>query len=180
MTFADARTCAVPKLPTFALPDTPNVPVTLAPSVVAVILVVPATPKVTFPPAAVTTTFDVPFCIRPLLIVVILPVVATSVAVPKLPAFALPVTFSVPVMFAPVPVTTSMFALPATSKLILPFAAGILTSEFPFARLPTKLPAVTLPVTANEVNVPTLVMFGWAAVVTVPAVVAVVAEFAVP
>ena len=175
MTFAVARTCAVPKLPTFALPDTPNVPVTLAPVVVAVILVVPATPKVTFPPAAVTTTFDVPFCSRPLLIVVMLPVVAISVAVPKLPVFALPVAFNVPVMFAPVAVITTTFAVPAISKLMLPLAAGILTSLVPFARLPMKLAAVTLPVTAREVNVPTLVMFGCAAVVTVPAVVALVA-----
>ena len=36
-------------------------------------------------------------------------------------------------------------------------------------------PAATLPVTAKEVNVPTDVMFGCAFVVTVPAVVAVVA-----
>ena len=35
-----------------------------------------------------------------------------------------------------------------------------------------RLPAVTLPVTANDVNVPTDVMLGCAAVVTVPAVVA--------
>jgi len=41
-----------------------------------------------------------------------------------------------------------------------------------------KLPPVTLPVTANAVNVPTLVILGWAAVVTVPAVVAEVAEVA--
>ena len=39
------------------------------------------------------------------------------------------------------------------------------------------LPLVTLPVTAKLVNVPVLVMFGCAAVVTVPAV---VAELAVP
>jgi len=39
---------------------------------------------------------------------------------------------------------------------------------------------VTFPVTARLVNVPTLVIFGCAAVVTVPAVVAVVALVAVP
>ena len=38
------------------------------------------------------------------------------------------------------------------------------------------LPASTLPVTFNELSVPTLVIFGCAAVVTVPAVVALVAE----
>ena len=37
------------------------------------------------------------------------------------------------------------------------------------------LAAVTVPLTPNDVNVPTLVMFGCAAVVTVPAVVAVAA-----
>ena len=47
-------------------------------------------------------------------------------AVPKLPTLALPVAFNVPAMLAPVPVTTSMFALPATSKLMFPFAAGML------------------------------------------------------
>ena len=48
--------------------------------------------------------------------------------------------------------------------------------------LPVKTPvlavnatAVTVPLTPSEVNVPTLVMFGCAAVVTVPAVVALVA-----
>ena len=37
-----------------------------------------------------------------------------------------------------------------------------------------KLPDVVVPVTPNEVSVPTLVIFGCAAVVTVPAVVALV------
>ena len=43
-----------------------------------------------------------------------------------------------------------------------------------------RLPALALPVTASEVNVPTLVMLGCAAVVTVPAVVALVALVADP
>jgi hypothetical protein len=38
--------------------------------------------------------------------------------------------------------------------------------------VPDTLPEVMLPVTVNAVNVPTLVMLGCAAVVTVPAVVA--------
>jgi hypothetical protein len=42
------------------------------------------------------------------------------------------------------------------------------------------LPAVILPVTANELSVPTEVMLGCAAVVTVPAVVAEVAVLADP
>ena len=48
-------------------------------------------------------------------------------------------------------------------------------------RLPRlALPEVILPVTAKAVNVPVLVMFGCAAVVTVPAVVALVALDTVP
>ena len=43
-----------------------------------------------------------------------------------------------------------------------------------------KLPTFALPVTASEVRVPTEVMFGCAAVVTVPAVVAAVALATVP
>ena len=45
-------------------------------------------------------------------------------------------------------------------------------------KLPTKLLADTLPKTFNVVNVPTLVILGCAAVVTVPAVVAEVALIA--
>ena len=52
-----------------------------------------------------------------------------------------------------------------------------MTFEFPFANVPMKLPDVILPDTVSAVNVPTDVMFGCAAVVTVPAV---VAEVAVP
>jgi hypothetical protein len=46
--------------------------------------------------------------------------------------------------------------------------------------VPMKLPAEVLPVTANELSVPTEVMLGCAAVVTVPAVVADVAVGTVP
>ena len=42
-----------------------------------------------------------------------------------------PVALSVPVMFAPVPVTTSMFAFPATLVLTLPFAVGTLIFDVP-------------------------------------------------
>ena len=45
---------------------------------------------------------------------------------------------------------------------------------------PVKLPAVMLPVTATLVNVPTDVILGCAAVVTVPAVVAEVADATAP
>ena len=45
----------------------------------------------------------------------------------------------------------------------------------PVATFDVNVLAVTVPLTPNDVNVPTEVMFGWAAVVTVPAVVAEVA-----
>ena len=45
----------------------------------------------------------------------------------------LPVMFAVPKMFAPVPVTTNMFALPIADMLTFPFAVGILTLLLPFA-----------------------------------------------
>ena len=59
--------------------------------------------------------------------------------------------------------------------LILPFATGIFTLLFPLANDPIKLLAVTLPETFNEINVPTLVMFGCALSVTVPALTALLA-----
>ena len=89
-----------------------------------------------------------------------LPVVAIIVAVPKLPVLALPVAFKVPVTLTPVPVTATMFALPAALILTLPLIDGILILLVPFASGPIKLPLVILPVTANDANVPTLVMFG--------------------
>ncbi len=46
------------------------------------------------------------------------------------------------------------------------------------ALAPVKFPVDVFPVTLNELNVPTLVMFGCAFVVTVPAVVALVAHVA--
>ena len=104
--------------------------------------------------------------------------------VTKLPTVALPVTFSVPAIFAPVPVTTNILALPAlliltllfavTNTLLLPFTIVLpALTVIPVNRLPlpvkkfavTKLPklalpAVMLPVTARLLNVPTEVIFG--------------------
>ena len=102
----------------------------------------------------------------------------------RLLTVVLPVTFNVPATLTPVPVTTIMFALPATLVVILPFAETS-TLLFPFTivlpaltvipvnRLPlplkklavTKLPKlalpdVMLPVTAKLLNVPTEVIFG--------------------
>jgi hypothetical protein len=116
--------------------------------------------------------------------------------VTKLPKLALPVAFNVPAILTPVPVTINMFAFPAllivtllfaeTRTLLLPFTIELpaLTvipvnrlplplKKFAVTRLPKlALPEVMLPVTAKLVNVPTEVIFGCAAVVTVLAVVA--------
>ena len=84
-------------------------------------------------------------------LVVTVPAVVDEPAVVAYVAFA-----TVPVTFAPV---IEAIAAPLPNRLAVTFAAE------------------TFPVTASEVNVPTEVMFGWALVVTVPAV---VAEVAVP
>ena len=47
-----------------------------------------------------------------------------------LPTLALPEALNVPVMFAPVPVTT-IVALPADVRIILPFTVGIVTLLVP-------------------------------------------------
>ena len=73
---------------------------------------------------------------------------------------ALPDTLNVPLTFAPVPVTTNMFALPALLILTFPFELGIFTLLFPLEYEPIKLPPVMLPVTFNVVNVPSEVMLG--------------------
>ena len=128
---------AVPKLPTLALPVIFAVPAMLAPVAVntALAVALPATKTETLA-LAVRVTFELPFCSKPLLIVVMLPVVMIAVAVPKLPTLALPVAFSVPAMLAPVPVTTSMFALPTALIVTLPFADGMFTFELPFTTDP--------------------------------------------
>ena len=48
------------------------------------------------------------------------------------PIAALPVMFAVPVILAPVPVTTTMFALPTAESVLLPFEEAMLTFELPF------------------------------------------------
>lgn len=107
-------------------------------------------------------------------------------------------------MLAPVPVTVTIFAFPDTEILTL-LLASTLTSELPLtinepvlteifvsrlpspekkfavARLPRlALPDEILPVTDNDESVPTLVIFGCEFVVTVPAVVALVADATAP
>ena len=60
--------------------------------------------------------------------------------VTKLPKLALPVAFNVPAILTPVPVTTTMFALPALLIVILLFAETS-TLLFPFTIV---LPALTV------------------------------------
>ena len=85
-----------------------------------------------------------------------------------------PVAVKVPDTLTPVPVIT-IVVLPTAVKLILPLALGIFTLLFPLANVPNIFPAVILPETFNEINVPTLVMFGCALSVTVPALTALLA-----
>ena len=110
VTLALARTCAVPKLPTLALPDTPNVPVTFAPVDVAVILAVPETAVVTLP-------------VAPAIVILLVPPFARTPI--KLPAVKLPDTPNVPVTFAPVAATV-IVGLPAMTIFRLPLVVLML------------------------------------------------------
>ena len=67
-----------------------------------------------------------------------------SVFIPR--TDALPVVSNVPVMFAPVPLTITMFALPTAEMLTLPFAVGMFTLLFPLANGPYNACADKLPV----------------------------------
>ena len=62
----------------------------------------------------------------------ILPVVIIAVVVSRLPTVALPEIFAVPVILAPVPVTTNV-VLPADTIFTFPSIAGILTLLVPLA-----------------------------------------------
>ena len=68
--------------------------------------------------------------------------VNTPLVAPMLPTFALPVAFSVPVMLAPVPVTTTTLAVPTEEILTLPLAAGMFMFELPLANAPINVVAV--------------------------------------
>ena len=75
-----------------------------------------------------------------------------------------------------------MLATLSSAAFTLPTAVTLPTDAAPVALINPvviKLPLVTFAVTSNELSVPTDVIFGCAAVVTVPAVVAEVAEPAV-
>ncbi len=78
-----------------------------------------------------------------------------------------------------VPAVVALVALVALDTVPVTLAPAIALRPLP---LPVNIPvlavnatAVTVPLTPSDVRVPTLVIFGWAAVVTVPAVVALVA-----
>ena len=151
-----ANTCAVPKLPTLALPTTLAVPEIFAPVAVIVswLVTLPVT-KYEILALAVIVILLLPFCIRPLLIVVILPVVIIAVAVPKLPTLALPVTLAVPGIFAPVEVTTNCaVALPPMNVETFPADAMVILLVLFFIN--PLLIVVILPVVAINVVVPKL------------------------
>ena len=75
-----------------------------------------------------------------LAVILLTPVMLPPEPPPKL---RLPVIFAAPLMFAPVPVTTTTLGLPAELILTLPLATGILTLLFPLA-IPAALIATQL------------------------------------
>ena len=126
------------------------VPAMLAPVDVntALAVVLPATKTETLA-LAVSVMFELPFCtigtlaavakIKVFALITFAPVILPPVPEPVVifPAERFPEIFAVPVIFAPVPVTTKTFALPATLRLMLPFAAGIFKFELPFETFDT-------------------------------------------
>ena len=64
-----------------------------------------------------------------------LTLVNTPFVAPMLPTFALPLAFNVPVILAPVAVTTNTLAVPPTLVLTLPPELGMLTLLLPFVIL---------------------------------------------
>ena len=61
---------------------------------------------------------------------------------------------AVPIILAPVPVTTNMLALPTALILTFPFAAGMFTLLLPFAREPPVILPTTLPINVVAINAP--------------------------
>ena len=85
-----------------------------------------------------------------------LPVTLIKPAVIKFPPVMLPVAITVTLLIVLVAATLAVFTLPLNVPVV------------PECVVPCTLPLVILPVTASDVNVPTLVMLGCAAVVNVP------------
>ena len=117
------------------LPVALNVPVTLAPVVVATNVLVPLGAKLTLPLA--------PVMILNAPVSTILPLVS------KLPPVMLPVAFNVPAMFAPVVVNTATLATPPTLMFALPSGVCMSKDVVPFCtRSPRMLPdKLAFPVT---------------------------------
>ena len=103
-------------------------------------------------------------------VVVILPAADISPTVTKLPPVTFPVTPSVPVTLAPAVVATKV-VVPLGANAIFPEEPVISVNAPVSTMLPVtfKLPPEILPVTVNDVSVPTLVILGCAAVDSVPA-----------
>ena len=130
-------------------------------------VIVPLTPKLVSVPTDVTLGCEA---------VVREPanVVATTPVAPKLPTLLLPVPLKLPTCKVavtlpnvPLPVADTMPPVTKLPAVTLPVA--VINPAVP------KLPTLAFPDTETAVNVPTLVILGCAFVVTVPAVVALVA-----
>jgi hypothetical protein len=119
---------------------------------------------------AVIVMLLLPFFNNPLLIVVILPVVI--VAVVRVPTDVMLGCAAVVTVPAVVAAETVPDTLPPVTELALAATVALDARPVnaPVNVVADTLPALMLPVTASEVNVPTDVMLGCAAVVTVPAV----------
>ena len=116
---------------------------------------VPPTPTVTLPPELTTVTFELPLLIFATLVI-------TPVSRAPLPKIYPPLTLAVVVMFAAE--TNALTTLPLKLKPV--------AFKLPPPTLPVtfKLPPPMLPVTVKLSRVPRLVMFVWAAVVSVPVI----------
>jgi len=162
----------------------PSVDIT-CPPVPPLTYTLPIAPKLLVP-----LTLSVPALTLPVVVTlppVILPVAVTNPPVPILPIFALPVILTTLLTLSKVNAVLE-FALPASLNTTLVLEPGITTlPEMLPEMLPMKFAAVILPValklplpsllyvtfavalpTTNPVNVPTLVILGWALVVNVP------------
>ena len=134
-----ATTLIVPKLRTLALPDTPNVPVTFAPSVVATILVAPLTLVTTFELITGMVTLDEPLArdVPIGILVNALPSPEKKLALARLPKLALP-----EVILA---VTDNEPRVPTVVKLevVIPAARVVPVKLAAFAALTTLAAAVS-------------------------------------
>ena len=137
-----AKTPVVLRLPTFALPVAVIIPAPILPTlalpvvdnVAAIIAEVPKLPTFALPveDKVVAKTPVVP--ILPILALPVADIVVENTpVVSKLATFVLPDALRVPAMLAPIPVITTIFALPAEEIFTLPFAVGMFTLLFPLA-----------------------------------------------